>query len=421
MTIKDNKKPAARVGHRKSRTGCLKCRSRRVKCDETAPICANCQRLGLQCLYPKSSAKLIDAATTKISKAYIPVRITESSSSSSSTNSSTALSYNEPEHEKDIPSTSSGSRMELRLLHAHMSRLVPTADSITTSSEWRRVWFTELPRIAFDHENLLYALLAFSATQLLGSPLGNPEISLAQTEFFTLALQRQRVAISKPGYDSEATTLAAILIAQSAFGMLRGRELEPYTPPADWFEVSRSAWHVSPNMKDIPADSIVLRSIVETTAPIWQKWSRDATSYASHVDEIYAPILTHLVSEEFDYYGGDIVKGLDAYKKTLELLTSFRQALASQEETINNIFRVSLIAQTVPDDFVRFVRQERPRALLITASILAVISRTKALKVYGDAQHSIPRSEIRAIQEVLPQEWQELMIQPLEELAFSIG
>ncbi|KAL4974720.1 hypothetical protein BDW66DRAFT_167575 [Aspergillus desertorum] len=33
------------------RTGCLTCRARKVRCDETRPTCANCTRLRLQCVY----------------------------------------------------------------------------------------------------------------------------------------------------------------------------------------------------------------------------------------------------------------------------------------------------------------------------------------------------------------------------------
>lgn len=33
----------------RSLDGCATCRSRRVKCDETRPVCSNCQRLGLTC------------------------------------------------------------------------------------------------------------------------------------------------------------------------------------------------------------------------------------------------------------------------------------------------------------------------------------------------------------------------------------
>ncbi|KAL4940337.1 hypothetical protein BDV06DRAFT_213548 [Aspergillus oleicola] len=43
----------ARRAHRKSREGCAKCKSRRVKCDETRPRCQKCIKLGLghECVY----------------------------------------------------------------------------------------------------------------------------------------------------------------------------------------------------------------------------------------------------------------------------------------------------------------------------------------------------------------------------------
>ena len=41
---------AGRSGPRR-RTGCLTCRARKVRCDETKPSCANCDRLRLRCTY----------------------------------------------------------------------------------------------------------------------------------------------------------------------------------------------------------------------------------------------------------------------------------------------------------------------------------------------------------------------------------
>ncbi|KAK0504799.1 hypothetical protein EDD18DRAFT_1126419 [Armillaria luteobubalina] len=35
--------------HTRSRTGCLTCRRRRVKCEETKPTCRNCIRDSLNC------------------------------------------------------------------------------------------------------------------------------------------------------------------------------------------------------------------------------------------------------------------------------------------------------------------------------------------------------------------------------------
>lgn len=46
--------PAAvdHVKHRRTRSGCFMCRSRRVKCDETRPICERCKKGSRECVYP---------------------------------------------------------------------------------------------------------------------------------------------------------------------------------------------------------------------------------------------------------------------------------------------------------------------------------------------------------------------------------
>ena len=38
-------------GHRKSKKGCINCKTRRVKCSEELPTCRACRRLGLECQY----------------------------------------------------------------------------------------------------------------------------------------------------------------------------------------------------------------------------------------------------------------------------------------------------------------------------------------------------------------------------------
>ncbi|CEJ84648.1 hypothetical protein VHEMI03538 [[Torrubiella] hemipterigena] len=49
------------VKHRRTRSGCFTCRSRRVKCDETRPICERCRKGSRDCVYP-------DPPVTKTSK-----------------------------------------------------------------------------------------------------------------------------------------------------------------------------------------------------------------------------------------------------------------------------------------------------------------------------------------------------------------
>lgn len=40
------------VKHRRTRSGCFMCRSRRVKCDETRPVCDRCRKGHRECIYP---------------------------------------------------------------------------------------------------------------------------------------------------------------------------------------------------------------------------------------------------------------------------------------------------------------------------------------------------------------------------------
>ena len=57
-TVSATRRKQPRKGHTKSRKGCLTCKRRRVKCQETLPECGNCQRLGLTCQYPNVTRTL---------------------------------------------------------------------------------------------------------------------------------------------------------------------------------------------------------------------------------------------------------------------------------------------------------------------------------------------------------------------------
>ncbi|EOD43211.1 putative c6 finger domain protein [Neofusicoccum parvum UCRNP2] len=47
---------AEHVKHRRTRSGCYTCRNRRVKCDETHPICERCRKGNRECIYPEPAA-----------------------------------------------------------------------------------------------------------------------------------------------------------------------------------------------------------------------------------------------------------------------------------------------------------------------------------------------------------------------------
>ncbi|KAF2264017.1 hypothetical protein CC78DRAFT_580757 [Lojkania enalia] len=51
--IRRKSQPGDHVKHRRTRSGCFTCRNRRVKCDETHPICERCRKGNRECIYPE--------------------------------------------------------------------------------------------------------------------------------------------------------------------------------------------------------------------------------------------------------------------------------------------------------------------------------------------------------------------------------
>ena len=57
-----------RLSHTKSRTGCFRCKARKIKCDEQRPVCRNCGRHNATCKYPPNA----NASASKASNYNLP-------------------------------------------------------------------------------------------------------------------------------------------------------------------------------------------------------------------------------------------------------------------------------------------------------------------------------------------------------------
>jgi hypothetical protein len=304
----------------------------------------------------------------------------------------------------EAPASHAYNRMELRLLHAWMSRGL-TSSSLAANSEWRKIWLVEMPRLALEHDNLLYALLALSATQLTGATPADQELSVARFKYWSMALsEQQRTISSNASVDVEALTFAALLISVTAFAMIRDRDIEPYVAPVEWFEVSKGASHVCPPQADLGDESSLLRGIVDMTAPIW----KDKDLAENPIDREYEPLLC-----QFSVW--DAASDMEAYEKTLALITSFREAVLAHEPANHQVRRICIFAQLVPWEFVGFLREQRPRALIILACFFAIAGHSGALHYFGDNEGIIPKREVQAIARAVPGEWRGLMIRPVDE------
>lgn len=67
--------------HKRTRSGCFTCRSRRIKCDESRPVCDRCRKGSRECVYPSpaTSAKAGARASAKSRSARPPSQGSDSS------------------------------------------------------------------------------------------------------------------------------------------------------------------------------------------------------------------------------------------------------------------------------------------------------------------------------------------------------
>ncbi|CDO55454.1 similar to Saccharomyces cerevisiae YDR213W UPC2 Sterol regulatory element binding protein [Geotrichum candidum] len=123
-------KSSKRRPHSKSRHGCTTCKRRRVKCDETHPICKNCQHLGLECSFTGQAATGGSPAT-----------------GAGFTGQPGALNI-----------------MDIRLFHHYTTVVGKTIVTAGISNE--KIWCHDVPELAFDYPFLMHSILSFSATHL---------------------------------------------------------------------------------------------------------------------------------------------------------------------------------------------------------------------------------------------------------------
>ena len=81
--------------------------------------------------------------------------------------------------------------------------------------------------MALQNENLLYALLALSATQLSSTYPNDVELSRAREDYWNMALREQAMAVENRDLSAATvSSFAAFLISVNAFAKVQERNLE---------------------------------------------------------------------------------------------------------------------------------------------------------------------------------------------------
>ncbi|KAL2212369.1 hypothetical protein CC79DRAFT_1364649 [Sarocladium strictum] len=199
--------------HKKTRSGCLGCRRRRVKCDERNPSCRACVRREQTCEWPVVDANddaapgCIPDASQRASR-----ELSHTSSPSSSVPSSTLQALLSPvsSYPCDIE--------DLALLHHWTWH---TSLSIYRESGPSNTWQYVIPTVGFEHPFVLHAILSLAALHIVrawGTEASSSAVNAAEHHSKPLrGFQQSMTNITAT--NSEALVACAILNVLYVFGL----------------------------------------------------------------------------------------------------------------------------------------------------------------------------------------------------------
>ncbi|KAL4949054.1 hypothetical protein BDW69DRAFT_82727 [Aspergillus filifer] len=159
--------PRGPRSHRKSKSGCLQCKKRKVKCDESRPGCHKCAVHGVACSFTNSAHGRNQEDS--------PI-----SAGSSTFNLALSTPGPDPSLHQTLPVPSPLNIQDLELLHHFMTSTCYTTSRVPAIQS---LWRDEVPRIAFSTPFLLHALLAVSALHLAHSTPSRRSSCNAQAHF----------------------------------------------------------------------------------------------------------------------------------------------------------------------------------------------------------------------------------------------
>ena len=207
---------------------------------------------------------------------------------------------------------------------------------------------------------------------------------------------------------ADAACVASSLLRVCAFAYLSERPLEPYTPPLQWLQMTSGAariFHETWDWIQEDENSIAAKLINRTPSltPFNESLFLDSNRRG----------FEYLVEQRTPKEPWDVEID-SAYKVAVSYIGSIWIAISKGDEPSGDICRRTIaFPMLVHPRFITLVEEQQPRALVVLAHYFAIVARFKAIWWMGDSGCR----EVRAIQSILPAEWQDAMRWPLENIA----
>ncbi|KAI1663029.1 hypothetical protein F4813DRAFT_342708 [Daldinia decipiens] len=451
----EHKPRGPRLYHKKSRTGCTRCKQRRVKCDELRPSCGSCSRHAVECVYLTTSQASSTASVRSTSVTRHDSRPPGHSTASSSklaptyddvsrqspVNSASGLFGNEikplvyspngpgfyssPSSSYVTP-TDNGSDVdinlpegpwrrfwELRLLYNYYTYMSQPF-SIPQNQEIAHMWQHEIPELATrmavqqNRSALLYVMFANSALYLWKESTDEKErieLMKLQQVYQIMCIREQRRDIDDllVGMSQYAlfVCFTSIRMVAHSIGLVQTMTVDPWEPPVQWLHMGRGAGDILSLSEKLGSEHAQRIAAFEKGPPDLSNHKELITYDHSSLDWL----LEHpagpgsIAAQEDHELDDENVRWV--YESAMSYICTIHKAVADGERDFAVVRRFGRFAVTVPAEFTKFVEERRPRAMVILAHFMALWIGFEHIWMIGRAGEL----QVRGIYKALPIEW----------------
>ena len=293
--------------------------------------------------------------------------------------------------------------LELRLLHQYSTKtcfyILVDHESDPLALE---IWQTAIPNVAFKNDALLYSLYAVAALHLAKTGPYNRGTLETYRDYLDEAIREHNDDVTNLSRaNADAACLTSSFIRLAAFAIIQERELTPYTPPAQWLQMTRGAADIHKAAWDwIEHDE------VSVSMRLIRRWPVVIDPDALYTEEHQQGLL-HLLHRSQDHQETEpwSAEVQQAYAGAVSVIGSTLKAIIAQDTRTNICRRLITFPMLIPERYMELVLKMRPRALVILAHFFFLLARLSNVWYIGD---SGPR-EVRGIKTVLSDDWLDML------------
>jgi hypothetical protein len=270
-----------------------------------------------------------------------------------------------------------------------------------------------------QHENLLNCMFATSAAYLScnGDALWPMEtMQRAQHVYFVLALKTQNEAVSVlTGDNLFSVLLSSLLLCICSFSTLSERPLEPYASPVEWLELANKTRYVIQEASDLArggplADFVSMLEEVPSTTQLADYFMDLPKAFQDMARAVLTTYTHDLVTKE-------------VFESTISYISAMQCGIDAKEPLWTIGRRVQAFPIVIPIRFIELLIALEPQALVVFSYFFGIVAQVEE-EVWWCARDK-PRGmrtavrEIKAINNMLSNEWKAHLIWPLQFVELS--